>query len=142
MTLTGVILRLLGTSPVVVHRAATDSVSSGAWENFILLHSGRGGKGTCDRLGATGAGQSSYVSSQQWHSSPAWAEPRCSLAGPAQGTKYQLGGGLCGKGLKAALPEFMLPGRYTLTELSFYLQTEQLYWQRFSKHGTAQCYVY
>lgn len=102
------------------------------------------GREAVGRVRAAGAGRSPHVPWWQWGSSPARGKALL-LPGWAGGPGVQssrLGGGLCARGLKAALPDFTLHGRYTLTELSFYLQTEQLYWKRFSKHGTAQCYVY
>lgn len=130
-SLTGGILELLRASPVVAHRAAAGSVSSGIWENFPVLHP------SCGQTG------------RNW----CWVVSTCVLAAVGQlhslvrATLLPVRPGvqstrLCGTGLKEALPEFTLRGRDSLTELSFYLQTEQLYWKRFSKHGTAQCCVY
>lgn len=145
VTCTGAILGLLGASPVVVRRAAAGSINSRVWENFPPPppQQRREGKLWADweQLVLDGL---HCVSSRHWGSSPARVRATLLPGGASRpGVRStRLGRGLCGRGLKAALPEFTLHGRYTLTELSFYLQTEQLYWKRFSKHGTAQCYVY
>lgn len=144
VTCTGAILGLLAESPVVVYRAAAGSVSSRVWENFPppapqqrregrLWQTGSSWCWTVSMCVLVAAGQ--LPSPSERHTAPR-------LGWLTHGAKHQTWGGLCGSGLKAALPKFTLHGRYTLTELSFYLQTEQLYWKRFSKHGTAQCYVY
>jgi len=96
VTCTGAILGLLGASPVVARRAATGSVSSGVWENFLPPAPQQRREGrlwadweqlVLDSLHVCPRGSGAAPQPGESHAVPAWpAGPQCTVPGLGKGS--------------------------------------------------------